>query len=169
MPGCTVARCPLGGRVGFREHLFSHLGWLGCRASDTGSHRVYAGVERQDKLFSAWVLGHKCRSETGVQTLGSVSQCCPVFCLGKVLGWGVGNTYRSILQMSIDSVSSEGVGSLPSWDCLLFSLHLRVDLVYSGGVLGRVLLFFFNASSFSDDMLFFVSVSWQIISYFPCP
>lgn len=88
---------------------------------------------------------------------------------GKLLGWGVGNTYRSILQMSIDSVSSEGVGSLPSWDCLLFSLHLRVDLVYSGGVLGRVLLFFFNASSFSDDMLFFVSVSWRIISYFPCP
>lgn len=61
---------------------------------------------------------------------------------GKVLGWGVGNTDRSTLQMSIDSVSSEGVGSLPSWDCLLFSLHLRVDLVYSGGVLGRVLLFF---------------------------
>lgn len=62
---------------------------------------------------------------------------------GKVLGWGVGNTSRSTLQMSVDSVSSEGVGSLPSWDCLLFSLHLRVDLVYSGGVLGRGLLFFF--------------------------
>lgn len=34
---------------------------------------MYAGVERQDRLFSAWVLGHKCRSKTGVQTLGSVS------------------------------------------------------------------------------------------------
>lgn len=34
---------------------------------------------------------------------------------------------------------------------------------------GESLIIFFNASSFSDDMLFFVSVSWRIISYLPCP
>lgn len=91
-------------------------------------------VQELNRCPDTWV------SQSAVQ----VSQRCPVFCLmGKCWGGRMGNTHRSILQMSREWVSPEGVGSLPSWDCLLFSLHLRVDLVYSGGVLGSVLLLFF--------------------------
>lgn len=79
---------------------------------------------------------------------------------------GVGNT--SILQMPRGWVPSEGVGSLPSWDFSVIQPALENRHGVGGGSVWFFVFVFFNASSFSDDMLFFVTDSWQVISYLPC-